>query len=82
MTKKSGLQLFCENIGALQRAFSYSNAEMSRILGISEGELAEIQAFRIPDSVRVDVIFHACDHFGLKPAQLFSECPHKPSGGQ
>lgn len=67
------IQILCENIAFLRKENHLSKKEMATILGIGVQSLTKLENGELPPRLRVDIIFHIYDRFGILPQALVSQ---------
>lgn len=66
------IQILCENITHLRKENHLSKKEMATILNIGVQSLTKLENGELP-RLRVDIIFHIYDRFGILPQALVSQ---------
>lgn len=67
------IQILCENIAFLRKENHLSKKEMAAILNIGVQSLTKLENGELPPRLRVDIIFHIYDRFGILPQALVSQ---------
>lgn len=67
------IQILCENIAFLRKENHLSKKEMATILNIGVQSLTKLENGELPPRLRVDVIFHIYDRFGIHPQMFMSQ---------
>lgn len=67
------IQILCENIAFLRKENHLSKKEMATILNIGVQSLTKLENGELPPRLRVDIIFHIYDRFGILPQALVSQ---------
>ena len=67
------LQILCENIKKLRLEKGISQKEMAKHLRVGVKSLRKLERGEIPPRMKVDLMFRACEYFGITIGQLLSK---------